>query len=375
MDTLFSKLYGCEAAGRIANSMGDVTETLSFDEIRTRFGFVDTLMAQHKPAKTRPVDSELEPWQGFYEHDRPAGMGEDGQERHKLTTLAILEKNGRITVEDLARTWVRHIDESKFGYLLGTQDKPIWMALKAGVKPWETGRHAHWPGFIGTAKAIVPIGMVNACNPRQAALDAYDVARIKDTRSTSRNYAVDVAAALAAGAAEAFRPGATVSSVIDVALDVLPPMARREVEVGQRWAADAEDWTELAPLYEEKYRNLPLPNAVEIMSRSLAVFRMSDGSVRESILWAVNLGRDTDCSAFFAASFAGAMHGVEAVPEEWLTTIEEVVVSDPYTVSRLTAREVAEGMRRAILAERERARSVIAELDELDAVGTLNATR
>lgn len=375
MDELFSKLYGCEAAGRIANSMGDVTETLSFDEIRTRFGFVDTLMAQHKPAKTRPLDSDLEPWQGFHEHDRPAGMGEDGQERHKLTTLAILEKNGRITVTDLARTWIRHIDESKFGYLLGTQDKPIWMALKAGVKPWETGRHAHWPGFIGTAKAIVPVGMINACNPRQAALDAYDVARIKDTRSTSRNYAVDVAAALAAGTAEAFRASATVSSVIDASLDVLPPMARREVEVGQRWALEADDWTDLAPLYEEKYRNLPLPNAVEIMSRSLAVFRLSDGKVRESILWAVNLGRDTDCSAFFAASFAGAMHGIDAVPKEWLTTIEEVVKTDPYTVSTLTAREVAEGMRQAVLAERERARAVLGELDQLGDRSPVDAVR
>lgn len=365
MDTLFDKLYGCEAAGRIANSMGDVTETLSYEQIKERYGFVQDLLPQDKPAKTRPTDPELEPTQGFYAHRRPAGMGEDGQERHKLTTLAILQKNGRITVEDLARTWVRTIEDSKFGYLLGTQDKPILMAIRAGVKPWEVGRHAYWPGFIGTAKGIVPIGMINACNPRQAALDAYDVGRLKDTRSVNGNYALDVAAALAAAAAESLKPEATVDSVIETALGVLPPLPRAEVEMGQTWAREVGSWEELAPRYADRYRNLPLSNAVEIMSRSLSVFRLSNGSVRECILWLVNLGRDTDCSAFFAASFAGAIHGIDAVPREWLDTIEATVKVDPYTVSQLTAREAAEKMHAVILAERETMRRVIADLDTL----------
>ncbi len=33
---LFSRIYGCEAAGNIANSMGDVTEGLSWQEIEKR---------------------------------------------------------------------------------------------------------------------------------------------------------------------------------------------------------------------------------------------------------------------------------------------------------------------------------------------------
>lgn len=367
MDLLLKKLYGCEAAGRIANSMGDVTETLSYEEIREKFGFVETLMPQERPAKTRPTDPELEPSQGFHAHFRPAGMGEDGQERHKLTTLAILEKRGRITAEDLARTWVRNIDESKFGYLLGTQDKPIWMAIRAGVKPWDAGRNAYWPGFIGTAKGIVPIGMINACNPRQAALDAYDVGLLKDTRSVNGNYAVDVAAALAAAAAEAFRPQATVDSVVKTALDMLPPAPRKEVEIGRQWAEEVDDWRELAPRYESRYRNLPLSSAVEVMSRTLAVFKLSGGSVRESILWPVNLGRDTDCSAFFAASFSGAMQGIDAVPADWLETIEETVRSDPYTVSQMTAREVAQKMHDAVLAERGKMAEVVGEIGELSA--------
>jgi len=35
---LFSRIYGCEAAGTIANSMGDVTEGLSWRQIEERYG-------------------------------------------------------------------------------------------------------------------------------------------------------------------------------------------------------------------------------------------------------------------------------------------------------------------------------------------------
>jgi len=41
---LFSRIYGCEAAGAIANSMGDVTEGLSWRQIEQRYGLVDRLL-------------------------------------------------------------------------------------------------------------------------------------------------------------------------------------------------------------------------------------------------------------------------------------------------------------------------------------------
>ena len=44
--------------------------------------------------------------------------------------------------------------------------------LKAGVPPWEVGRYAAWPAFMGTSKMIQPVGIVNACRPEMAARDA-----------------------------------------------------------------------------------------------------------------------------------------------------------------------------------------------------------
>jgi ADP-ribosylglycohydrolase len=200
-DQLFARIYGCEAAGNIANSMGDVVEGLSWREIEKRYGFVDKLLAQDK--KGRRSSQRFGPDWVYQAHHRPPGMTEDGFERHRLLTSAILKKSGRINVEDLARTWIEDIDPAKFGFLLGPQDQVIYQLLKTGLPPWEVGSHAAWPGFIGTSKMIMPVGMVNACHPEAAARDALELSRIKDVQGRPGNFALDVSAAIAAATAEA----------------------------------------------------------------------------------------------------------------------------------------------------------------------------
>jgi len=362
-NALFSRIYGCEAAGNIANSMGDVVEGLSWQEIEKRYGFVDELLLQDKKA-SRSVQRFGPDWVR-HAHHRPVGMTEDGFERHRLCTSAILKKGGRITIEDLARTWVEDIDPSKFGYLLGPQDQVIYNLLKDGLPPWEVGRYAAWPAFIGTSKMIMPVGMVNACRPDEAARDALRLGLIKDVQGRPGNYALEVCAAIAAATAEALRPEASVDSVIAVALEQLPPEAGKEVQQGQDWAKKAKDWKELRPLYADRYAGKPISNAVEVLSGGLACFCMAQGRPREAILYAVNLGRDTDCKAYVAGGLAGALCGVEALPAEWVRIVEEEVVNDPYTVARRTARQAAEGLYRACLAEMAKTKRAVTEIEHL----------
>jgi len=360
---LFSRIYGCEAAGNIANSMGDVTEGLSWQEIEKQYGFVDKLLPQDKKASRSP--QRFGPDWVRYAHHRPPGMTEDGFERHRLCTSAILKKGGRIMVEDLARTWIADIDPSKFGYLLGPQDQVIYNLLKDGLPPSEVGRYAAWPGFIGTSKMIMPVGIVNACRPDDAARDALQLGRIKDVQGRPGNYALEVCAALAAATAEALRPKATVESVIDVALAQLSPEPRKEVQQGLDWAKKANDWKDLRPLYAVRYEGKPISNAVEVLSGGLACFYIAKGQPREAILYAVNLGRDTDCKGYVAGGLAGALRGIEAIPTEWVKIVEEEVVNDPYTVSRRTARQAAEGLYQACLAELAKAKKAVTEIEQL----------
>ena len=360
---LFSRIYGCEAAGNIANSMGDVTEGLSWQEIEKRYGFVDKLLPQDKKASRSP--QRFGPDWVRHAHHRPPGMTEDGFERHRLCTSAILKKGGRITIEDLARTWIEDIDPSKFGYLLGPQDQVIYNLLKDGLPPWEVGRYAAWPGFIGTSKMIMPVGIVNACRPDDAARDALRLGLIKDVQGRPGNYALEVCAAIAAATAEALRPDVTVESVIKVALEQLPPEPRKEVQQGLDWAKKAKDWKDLRPLYADRYEGRPISNAVEVLSGGLACLYMAKGQPREAILYAVNLGRDTDCKGYIAGGLAGAMRGIDAIPAEWVKVVEEEVVSDPYTVSQRTARQAAEGLYKACLAEMAKAKSAVTEIERL----------
>jgi len=360
---LFSRIYGCEAAGNIANSMGDVTEGLGWQEIEKWYGFVDKLLPQDKKAGRDP--QRFGPDWVRHAHHRPPGMTEDGFERHRLCTSAILKKGGRITIEDLARTWIEDIDPSKFGYLLGPQDQVIYNLLKDGLPPWEVGRYAAWPGFIGTSKMIMPVGIVNACRPDDAARDALRLGLIKDVQGRPGNYALEVCAAIAAATAEALRPDVTVESVIKVALEQLPPEPRKEVQQGLDWAKKAKDWKDLRPLYADRYEGRPISNAVEVLSGGLACLYMAKGQPREAILYAVNLGRDTDCKGYIAGGLAGAMRGIDAIPAEWVKVVEEEVVSDPYTVSQRTARQAAEGLYKACLAEMAKAKSAVTEIERL----------
>ena len=350
MATLFEKVYGIEAAVTIANSMGDVTEGYNWMEIEEKFGLVTELLPQKGKwsAESYLGDPRRKQTWGhdfvFYPHDRPPGMSEDGMERYRLAVTAIIEKGGRITVEDLARIWMRDVDPEKFGYLMGPQDQVIYYSLLAGVWPWEVGRYATYPGMIGTSKMMIAIGVVNACNPQQAALDALDVGRIKEIRGPRDNYALEVAAGIAAATAEAMKPVSSVDKVIETALAQLTDVPRAEVEQGLQWASKAKDWKELRPLYEDKYNGKWISNAVEILSSGLANFYMADGNVEEAIIQAVNMGRDCDCRAYIAGGLSAALRGIEAVPQRWLDVVNAAVKEDPYTVSRRTPLESAEGM-------------------------------
>ncbi|MFB3826768.1 MAG: ADP-ribosylglycohydrolase family protein [Bryobacteraceae bacterium] len=367
-DRLFARIYGSVAAANIGNAMGAPVEGWPWEKTEKTYGFLDKFVAEEPPARAdRPVPQRFGPAWVSRSYRREPGWTEDGMERYKLLASAIIRKGGRINVEDLGREWVEKINPAKFGYNLGNQDQVIYNLLKSGMPPWEVGRYAAWPGFIGTSKMIQPIGLVNACRPDMAARDALDVARIKDAQGLPNNYALEVAAAIAAATAEALRPGATVDSIVETALAQLPNErgARMEVQTVLGWARNAKDWRELRVPYARRYEGKPGSNAIEILGGGLACFIMAKGQPKEAILYAVNLGRDTDCKAYTAGGIAGALRGIEAVPREWVDVVEKAVLTDPHTVDKRTARQLAEGIYAAALNEHRRGKTAGAEVDSL----------
>ena len=212
---------------------------------------------------------------------------------------------------------------------------------------------------------VLPISCINACNPEQAAADAHDLGRLKDVRGQRHNYSLEIFAGLAAACAEAFKPAATVKSITDVCLSFLSPEPRKEVQVQLDWAKDVKDWKEMRPLVEEKYKGKPISNAVEILGSVLAVLYLSGGNPKDTLLYCVNFGRDTDCKAYLAGGIAGALRGVEEVPAEWIKIVEDEVITNPWTVSNRTAREAAEGLYKAARKTADDLKDVLGSFEKL----------
>ncbi|MFB3826769.1 MAG: ADP-ribosylglycohydrolase family protein [Bryobacteraceae bacterium] len=371
-DRLWARIYGAVAGACVGNAIGEPVEGMTWAAIEKQYGFLDKFIARGGRQTERTVPQRYGPPWISRAFQRQPGWTEDGMERYKLLASAVIRKGGRVNIDDLAREWVEKINPNHFGYHLGNQDQIIYNLLKAGIPPHEAGRYTPWPGSMGTSKMAGVLGIVNACRPDMAARDALDVCRIKDMQGAANDFALENAAAIAAATAEALRPNATVDSVIETALAQLPdvPGSRREVREFLRLAEKAKSYKELRVIYDDRYKTVAsvrngITTAMEILGGGLACFRLAGGQPREAILNAINIGRDTDCKAYVAGGLAGALRGIDALPPEWVATVEKAVATDPYTVDKRTARQLAEGLHKAFLNELSKTRTAVQEADSL----------
>lgn len=353
--TLKEKFQGCIAGSWVGSAMGAPVEGWSRDRIREAYGFLDRLLPyRHYTAYT--------------DWERPPGTTEDGIERQKLIATAIIEKQGRVLAHDLVTVWVRDLDPDKMVYKQERFDRSLLELARAGVPPSELGRLWPFPNVVSIARASHPLGLINAGDPQGAADDTFEVGKVY-ARETA--FGLRWAALYNASIAEACRPNATVQSVLEVArrfmhyraeagsLYALYDTIEREVSHAVELASKHTDAMamrdEFYELYEGgRYFNYGMSQANEVVSKGLAVFAISGGDPKEAILAAVNFGRDTDCLAAVAGGLAGALSGVKAIPGEWIAQVDGATRQDPYTNSRRTIEETADGLFEAFLARRRR---------------------
>ena len=113
----------------------------------------------------------------YLHHDMPPGMTEDGAEIRYLLTIAMLERRGRVTVDDVAEVFSRDIVREEIGRLVNPHIRIHIDRLRAGddqtrIPPRLLGSLTPWPGLVDAAHMIGPVGIINAGDPYQAALDA-----------------------------------------------------------------------------------------------------------------------------------------------------------------------------------------------------------
>ncbi|MEV5783475.1 ADP-ribosylglycohydrolase family protein [Streptomyces sp. NPDC048448] len=274
----------------VGDALGAPAENMRPSEIRAKWGRITGYVAEH-----------------------PAGT--DDTEYAIFSGLLLARHGSALTVahvESAWHEWIADRDEGPFRGA-GFSERGTLENLRRGLAAPISAQHRHaWSD--GLAMRAAPFGVFAAGRPAEAArLVAIDGSVSHDGEGIYGGQAV------AAGVAAAMA-GASTFSVAASALAVIPDDSwtarslRRAIAVAHRGERAVRSavviggypWTDLAP---------------EAVALAFGAYAAADGDFTESVLTAVNMGRDADTTAAVAGALAGATRGARAIPAAWAAAI------------------------------------------------------
>lgn len=274
----------------VGDALGAPAENLKPSEIRARWGRIEG-----------------------YVVDEPAGT--DDTEYAIFSGLLLARHGSALTVTHVETAWHQWIADRDEGPFRGAgfSERGTLENLRRGLAAPISAQHRHaWSD--GLAMRAAPFGVFAAGRPAEAArLVAVDGSVSHDGEGIYGGQAV------AAGVAAAMA-GAPAIAVVASALAVIPDDSwtarslRRAVAVAHRGERAVRSavviggypWTDLAP---------------EAVALAFGAYAAADGDFTESVLTAVNMGRDADTTAAVAGALAGATRGASSIPAEWAAAI------------------------------------------------------
>lgn len=345
---LREKFFGCIAGCHIGSSMGAVVEGWPYERIEKEHGTLNRLLS---------YEHYRNGWQ------REPGTTEDGVERQKLMITAILDKQDRVTAEDVRRVWVRDIKPESAGKVSEPFEAILLAMAKTPIPANDLGKYCDYAGLVSMARSCHPLGLINAGDVRGAIEDVYEVGQLYQTaRSRGLHWAAVTGAAIAA----ATKPGATVDSVLGAVFDHCDQGVVRELERGLKLTAKCRDFRELRAAFAPVYAGTGIPYASsyanEVVTKAVCIFRMVKGVTFDAMVAAVNLGRDTDCAAAVAAGISGALTGAGSIPPELIKQVDYATTLNVYTNSQRTLRQHADGLYEAFQARLRKMKAYAEEM-------------
>jgi ADP-ribosylglycohydrolase len=365
MTALLDRSVGCLVGAAVGDALGGATETALPEEIRARYGgWVTGIVPPFHEnwATGRP----LAPY-----HKGDGHITDDTLLTHALVRV-YARKRDHLDAFDVAELLVPDLLE-RVVYIPDLEREAVAFHRLAAAERWLVTRlwHAHADpreagvGNIcncGAAMYMAPVGIVNAGDPAGAYAEAVEIAG-----AHQHSYGREAAAVFAAAVAAAMAPQSTVDDVITTCLDLARDGTKAAIAAVAKEARSHSDWRNaLGPLRNamapfdtvgEEYRSPGLGarrpsrlHAIEELPIALGLLIVGGGDFRESVLGAVNYGRDADSTATMAGSIAGALGGISAVPAEWASAIASASRVDLHTPGHVLASVAVE------VFERDRAR-------------------
>ena len=303
--TFFQKAVGSLVGGLIGDAIGTPAESMPYTEIEEKYGWI--------------ADFD--------------GDGTDDTVMKYLLAEALIRTDGYASYDDWAQVWLDNWDEI-FGGKVG---KFFYSVLHTAYKlrMHSIPRMAALGNMPSSSSAmcIAPVGIVNACNPRQAAQQAYNLASLIHIHDVS--FCQDGAAAIAGAIAAAFSPGSTVDSILDAALNAIVPVSGQEMlglikdalSIADQ-AADYQTFRRLIYADEQRFFRRIVCDSRETIPITLALFRLAEGDLEKTVTYAANFGRDTDTIATMGGAIAGAYQGILGLRADWVEKARQVSTVD-----------------------------------------------
>ncbi len=203
-----------------------------------------------------------------------------------MMITAIIEKQDRVTAEDVRKIWVRDMKPEAAGMISEPFEAVLLAMAKSGIPAADIGKYCDYAGLVSMSRSCHPIPLINAGDVDGAVNDVMEVGQLYQT-ANSRG--LQWAAIMAIAIATATKPGATVDSVIAAILKGHPRIGRgitSEIERGLKVAQPCKDYKELRVAFDKVYfgKGMPYPTsyANEVVTKAVCVFSHGQGQYQGS---------------------------------------------------------------------------------------------
>ena len=282
---LIDRARGCLAGLAVGDALGRPVEGMSAQEIREKYGSVSDFVNM-----------------------TPGGS--DDTEYALLTASAILKHGKDITADNFADFWIEKVCSQTQAFAgAGFSEMNAIANLRNGLRPPNSGQHNHsWSD--GLAMRVAPVGIIAAGDYEAAKRIA-----VADGMVSHAGEGIHSGVVIAVAIAAAMK-GADANTVFYDSCKAIPENSwtyRSMMDV-KNIVLTHKNLTksEIADLLLKKvavvdyfYADL----APEAVSLAMAAVLYGAGNYVETLLFAVNLGRDADTIAAMAGAVAGAISG------------------------------------------------------------------
>mgnify|MGYP005836767611 CR=1 FL=1 len=248
--------------------------------------------------------------------------GTDDTEFAVLTARCICKAGGVPAPDFLATMWLEHCADWPLKRDLmssgGMSEKRTVANLLRGLQPPFSGRYHMANSSCGAAMRVAPCGIAAPGN-----LDLARRLARADASVSHWDEGVIQAEAIASAVCMAMA-GHDLPTILNAALAAIPEESWTRYVLEQCFATVSRydnPRDALPELWAVSDTGVPNSHGPGACALALTALRYGGGDFRETVLLAVNAGRDCDSSAAQAGAIVGAAVGYRGLPAEWATRI------------------------------------------------------